>query len=208
MAVDWHLLWKESTDDNRTALTWQLSERRKRGRPKDGGESETSLVGGVGGSCTGGEEESRMEELCQCSKWHLAQKGTMVMISIKCSYNHSQLESNTKKVGFLCSGCRLMDRSTKNSCGRPEWTVRKSFLGLSTGKGKDTTVYRAGKDVQQLGPTTEIRSDRFGGELMKNIQYEPELNLTGSQCSISWKKSQFEQIYCMPELGKKKTGYS
>ena len=35
------------------------------------------------------------------------------MISIKCSYNHSQLESNAKKVGFPCSGCRLMDRSTR-----------------------------------------------------------------------------------------------
>ena len=81
---------EEITNDARIALTWQSPGGRKRERPKDiyeekeGREgAETSLVGGVGGICTSGEEESRMEELCKCPVRHLAQKGTMLMMTIE-----------------------------------------------------------------------------------------------------------------------------
>ena len=75
---------KETTDDARTALNKQPRGRRMRRRPKDtyiekdGGEGAKSVWLEELGGC---EEESRMENLCQCPVRYWAQKGTTMMIN-------------------------------------------------------------------------------------------------------------------------------
>ena len=78
-----YVLRKESANATRNALTWQPSGRRMRGQSKTHGEGWWGKLEVLEGSCTSGEEESRIEELYWYPMHHLAQKGTtMTMISV------------------------------------------------------------------------------------------------------------------------------